>query len=387
MKRYLKFNNPIFPSYSINNLKRCLDNKFNPHGPGKNINLIINFLKSKFKFKDVLLTNSCSSALEIAAFSLIDEHDSRNEIIIPSYSFVTTGSSFVKANFKLKYINIDENNFMPSFDNIKAATSKKTKAIVITHYQGFSVNFLDKLSKYCKQNNLYLIEDAAQALGSCFKHKYLGNFGDFATFSFHYTKNLHAGIGGCLVINNRKFSKFSRYIYDKGTNRSDQLKNPKLRYSWVNLGGSFLMSELHASYLYPQLKRIDNIINYRKKFYLKYLNILRPYSNYFKILDNKNNFIYNYHALSILCLSIKLKNFIINLMKKNDIEFFTGYFPLHLSDYGKKFKAKNLKKTENLYNRILRIPLNNNINNFDIEKIDKLLKKNLPIRKISNKIS
>ena len=124
MKRYLKFNNPIFPSYSINNLKRCLDNKFNPHGPGKNINLIINFLKSKFKFKDVLLTNSCSSALEIVAFSLIDRR-LRNEIIIPSYSFVTTGSSFVKANFKLKYINIDENNFMLSFDNIKAHIKKR----------------------------------------------------------------------------------------------------------------------------------------------------------------------------------------------------------------------------------------------------------------------
>ena len=375
MKRFLKFNNPVFPSYSINNLNKYLDNKFNPHGPGKNSYLIINFLKSKFKFQDVLLTNSCSSALEIAAFSLIDEHDKRNEIIIPSYSFVTSGSSFVKANFKLKYINIDENNFMPNFEDIKAAVSNKTKAIVITHYQGFSVDFLDKLSRYCKKNNLYLIEDAAQALGSCFKNKYLGNFGDFATFSFHYTKNFHAGIGGCLVINNRKFSRISKYIYDKGTNRSDQLTNPKLRYSWVNLGGSFLMSELHACYLYPQLKRINDIIKVRKNFYIKYLNILKPYSNYFQVLENKNNFIYNYHAISILCSSIKLKNFIFNLMKKNNIEFFTGYFPLHLSIYGKKFKGKNLNKTENLYNRILRIPLNNNINSFDLEKIDKLLKK------------
>ena len=347
MKKYIKFNNPINFMGSVNNCKSFISEKKNLHGPGKNILNIRKLLKGKFGFKNCLLTNSCTSALEITALALAQQSkDSKNEIIIPSYSFVTSGSSFVKANFKLKFVNINPSNFMPDFDDIKKAVNKNTKAIILTHYQGYSVNYLDQLSLFCKKKNICLVEDAAQALGSYFKNKSLGSFGDFSTFSFHYTKNFHSGIGGCLVINNQKFVKLSKYIYDKGTNRSDQIKNKKLRYFWVALGGSYLMSELHASYLYPQLLKLEKIVSYRKKIYNYYLKKLNKFINLFTLISINTKYRYNYHALSILCKSKKIKNIINHVMNENQIEFFTGYFPLHLSKFIKKQKKKyKLKQT------------------------------------------
>ncbi len=126
-----------------------------------------------------------------------------DEVVIPSYAFVTTGSSFARTGCKIRYCDIDPKNLMPSFDNIRDRVNKKTKAIVIVHYQGFSVDYLDKLKIFCKKKNIFLIEDAAQAVGSFYKRKPLGSFGDFACFSFHQTKNLHAGIGGLLVVNSK----------------------------------------------------------------------------------------------------------------------------------------------------------------------------------------
>ena len=137
---------------SVNNCKSFISEKKNLHGPGKNILNIRKLLKGKFGFKNCLLTNSCTSALEITALALAQQSkDNKNEIIIPSYSFVTSGSSFVKANFKLKFVNINPSNFMPDFDDIKKAVNKNTKAIILTHYQGYSVNYLDQLSLFCKE--------------------------------------------------------------------------------------------------------------------------------------------------------------------------------------------------------------------------------------------
>ena len=377
MRKFLKFNNPINFPESVNNCKNFINKNYNLHGPGKNILNIKKLLKSRFGFENCLLTNSCTSALEIAALTLMQySPNKKNEIIIPSYSFVTSGSSFVKANFKLKYINISEIDLMPTFADIKKAVNKKTKAIVLTHYQGYSVNYLDQLLLFCKKNNIYLIEDAAQAFGSYYKKRPLGSFGDFSTFSFHYTKNFQTGVGGCLVINNKKFLKLTQYIYDKGTNRNDQILDKTLRYSWVTIGGSFLMSELHASYLYPQLLKMNQLIRFRKRIFNYYLKKLNKFKHLFSLIFSNNDYKYNYHALSILCNSLKIKKIIYDNMISKKIEFFTGYYPLHLSKFSnKRDKKYQLKETENLYLRILRLPLNNYVTKTDIDRIDKTLHK------------
>ena len=188
---YVDFNIPIKNKHSKSSIKELINSEKSVHGPGKFYKRTQTFLKKNFGFKNVLLTNSCTSSLEIAALSL--DLKPSDEIIIPSFSFITTGSSFARTGAKIVYCDVDKKTCMPNFDEINDKITKNTKAIVILHYQGWSINFLDKLKKYCKSKKIYLIEDAAQALGSKFKKKYLGTFGDLACLSFHETKKLTFG--------------------------------------------------------------------------------------------------------------------------------------------------------------------------------------------------
>lgn len=203
----IKFNIPLQDPKSIKNVIKFLNEKKPLHGPGKNISSIKKKIKKAFGYKSIHLTNSCTSALEICA--LILNLKKTDEVIVPSFSFVTTASSFARTGCKLKYCDIEKNNLMPSFDQIKKCVNKNTKALIIVHYQGYSVDYLDELKKFCLKKKIYLIEDAAQCFGSYYKNKPLGSFGDFACFSFHETKNLHSGVGGMLVVNNKKFHKYT----------------------------------------------------------------------------------------------------------------------------------------------------------------------------------
>ena len=179
----IKFNIPLQDPKSIKNVIKFLNEKKPLHGPGKNISLIKKKIKKIFAFKSIHLTNSCTSALEICA--LILNLKKTDEVIVPSFSFVTTASSFARTGCKLKYCDIERNNLMPSFDQIKKCVNNNTKALIIVHYQGYSVDYLDELKKFCLQKKIYLIEDAAQCFGSYYKNKPLGSFGDLACFSFH----------------------------------------------------------------------------------------------------------------------------------------------------------------------------------------------------------
>ena len=258
MKKTIEFTNPINIKSSIRNVKKVLEKSVSLHGPGVNTEKICKSLKKKYNFKNILLTNSCTSALEIS--SIVIGFEKGDEVIMPSYTFITTGGSFARTKAKIVYCDIDRKNLMPTFSDIKSKVTKKTKAIVIVHYQGFCVEYLLELKKFCKKKNIILVEDAAQAIGTKFKNKYLGTIGDMSCFSFHHTKNIHSGIGGCLVINNPKFIKKSVFAHDKGSDRTLQTKNLVKWYSWVSLGSSFLMSELHASYLYPQISCYKDVI-------------------------------------------------------------------------------------------------------------------------------
>ena len=160
----IKFNVPLQIRESTINVKNFLNSKLPPHGPGKNILTIKREVNKKFNFKDVFLTNSCTSALEICALAIDLKSD--DEVIVPSFAFITTASSFARAGCKLKFCDIQKNNLMPSFKDIKKCVSKKTKAIVLVHYQGYSINFLHELKRFCKKKKIFLIEDAAQAFGS-----------------------------------------------------------------------------------------------------------------------------------------------------------------------------------------------------------------------------
>lgn len=369
----IKFNIPLQINESLTNVKNFLKSKSPVHGPGKNILSIQKEVNKKFNFKDVFLTNSCTSALEICALAIDLKSD--DEVIVPSFAFITTASSFARTGCKLKFCDIQKNNLMPSFKDLKACVSKKTKAIVLVHYQGYSVNFLNALKKFCKKKNIFLIEDAAQAFGSYLKKKPLGSFGDFACFSFHETKNIHSGSGGMLVVNNKKFLKKVKFIFDKGTNRF-LMNSKKIKYySWVTIGSAFLMTELTASYLKPQIEKM-NIINLkRSKLYNRYLEQLGKISkNNFFIPKNLNSK-YNFHSF-VLILEKDLREKFLKFLKRFKINAVISYTPLHKSDAGKKFfeKKKKLKNTDIYTKRIVRLPLHNSLSFDQIDFICKKIK-------------
>ena len=259
---------------------------------------------------------------------------------------------------------------MPSFEDIKICVSKKTKAIVLVHYQGYSVDYLFELKKFCKKKNIFLIEDAAQAFGSYLLKKPLGSFGDFACFSFHETKNIHSGSGGMLVVNNKKFLKKVRFIFDKGTNRF-LMNSKKIKYySWVTLGSAFLMTELAASYLKPQIEKI-NIINFRRSLlYNRYLVQLSKISkNNFFIPKNLNSK-YNFHSF-VLILEKDVREKFLKFLKRSKINAVISYTPLHKSNAGKKFfgKKKKLKNTDIYIKRVVRLPLHNSLSFSQVDYI------------------
>jgi len=231
--------------------------------------------------------------------------------------------------------------------------------------QGLAVDYLDQLQKYCKTQKIYLIEDAAQALGSYHKKKPLGSYGDFACFSFHETKNFHSGMGGLLVINNKKFKRKSDLVFDKGTDRTLVVSNPnyfKKYYSWVEIGSCFRMPELNASYLSFQINDIEKLIKYRSLLYKRYI---KNFSNWLKDefnICNKPTYKYNYHQLTIILKKREREKFL-KFLKKNKIIAFIGLEALHLSKMGKKFLPKNtkLKNTDDIIKKIVRLPIHNNL--------------------------
>ena len=373
------FNTPLQKKKYSDNVKKLLDSKKSLHGPGQNIFQIKKDLKRQFGFHHVHLTNSCTSAMEICALMLnLKKHE---EVLMPSYNYNTTASSFVRTGCKVRYCDIDKKNLMPNFDQIKNNINKKTKVIVIIHMQGLPIDYLGNLKKYCKRKKIILIEDAAPALGSYVKNKPVGSYGDFACFSFHETKNYQSGIGGLLVVNNKKFRRKSDLVFDKGTDRTLVVSDPnyhKKYYSWVDIGSCFRLPELNASYLQPQIKDINKVIKYRSYLYKRYIKNFQSWlTDEFSICNKLvHKYKYNYHAFTII-LKKKEREKFLKYLKKNNIIAFISFEALHLSKVGKFFLTKNtkLKNTEEVVKKIVRLPMHNRLKIKDIDYISNKIKK------------
>ena len=374
----IAFTTPLRDKKYINNIKKLLDSKKSLHGPGDNINKIKKDLKKQFGFDHVHLTNSNTAAMEICALTLsLKKND---EVLIPTYSYNTTASSFIRTGCKIRYCDIEKENLMPSFKQFTNNVNKNTKVIILTHMQGVGVKYIYKLKNFCKKRKIYLIEDAAQALGTNIINKPAGTFGDFATFSFHETKNYQSGMGGLLVINNKKFRRKSDLIFDNGTDRTYVVSDPnyhKKYYSWVEIGSCFRLPELNASYLQPQIEDISKIINYRKKIYERYFRNFSTWldDEFFICNTPKHKYKYNYHALSIILKKKERENFL-KYLKKNKIIAFISVEALHLSKMGKKWLTKKtkLKNTDQIIKKIVRLPIHCELTIKDVDYISKKIK-------------
>lgn len=323
-----------------------------------------NFFQEKYDFGKCFLTSSCTDALEMAAILLnIQPGD---EVIIPSYTFVSTANAFVLRGAKIVFA--DSRNDHPGMDekSIEPLITSKTRAIVPVHYAGIACD-MDVIMSLAKKYNLAVIEDAAHAIDSYYTgkdgvKKALGSIGDLATFSFHETKNIISGEGGMLVVNNKEYQERAEIIWEKGTNRSAFFRGEVDKYNWVDIGSSFLPSEITAAFLWAQLENLDRIQAKRLQLWKKYYEILdsqtvKTILELPIIPDYATN---NAHIFYVVCSDEVQRDKIIQGLKSQGILAVFHYISLHNSPfYRSKVKSggQDLSNSEKYTARLLRLPL------------------------------
>ncbi|MEZ5039026.1 MAG: dTDP-4-amino-4,6-dideoxygalactose transaminase [Saprospiraceae bacterium] len=314
------------------------------------------FFQEKYGFKKCLLTTSCTDALEMAAILLnITEGD---EVIAPSYTFVSTTNAFVLRGAKIVFADSTVSN--PNIDpsSLEALITPKTKAIVVVHYAGIACD-MGKIMKIAQRHHLFVVEDAAQAIDSYYKERPLGSIGHLAAFSFHETKNIISGEGGMLVINDQQFADRAEIIWEKGTNRSAFFRGEVDKYGWVDIGSSFLPSEIIAAFLYAQLENLTDIQTKRKEIWNLYYDNL-------KVLEEKGAiklpFIpsfatNNAHMFYLVCNSLADRTALINYLRSKEIHAVFHYLSLHKSPfYASKHDGRELLNCDNFSECLVRLP-------------------------------
>lgn len=325
MKNKIPFNSPLCTKNQSNNLLKVAKNG-HYSGDGPFTKQCHEWLEIYFK-KKCLLTTSCTHALEMAA--LICEIGKGDEVIMPSYTFVSSANAFVLRGAKIVFIDINPETMNMDETLVEKAITKKTKAIVAVHYAGISCD-MDKLMKIKKKHKLLLIEDAAQAIGSTYKNRKLGTFGDFGCLSFHETKNIHCGEGGALIVNNKRFFELAEVIREKGTNRSQFYRGKVDKYRWISVGSSYLPSEFNAAYLLPQLLKLDVITKKRKKLWSRYYQNLSNNKD-LGLISIPGNISHNGHMFYIKLESLKQRNDLITFLSCVGVHATFHYIPLHES--------------------------------------------------------
>lgn len=325
-------------------------------------------LQNKFNLGRTYLTSSCTSALEMAC--LLIGLKPGDEVIMPSFTFVSTANAVVLRGATPVFVDIDEKTLCLDVSKIEKALSKKTKAIIIVHYAGISVD-MNYLTKIAKKNKIYIIEDSAQSLGSKYGNKYLGSFGDFACFSFHETKNISSGHGGALVVNNSSFIPKASMVWEKGTNREQYFMGIVDKYTWTEIGSSFLPGEITAAFLYAQLQNYDFIQNRRRNLWNRYVNNFKD-NLHVDYGPNSSN-LHNSHMFYLLFDRQKQRDAFIYEMRKVGVQCVFHYQPLHLSPMGLKHGKvfESLDITENVATRIVRLPLYSGMTNREQDHIIK----------------
>ncbi|BBT05951.1 dTDP-4-amino-4,6-dideoxy-D-glucose transaminase [Aeromonas hydrophila] len=351
----IPFNKPYFQGKEAEYITKAISNN-KLSGDGPFTKLCSNFLEDKYLFKKVLLTTSCTDALEMAAILL--DIKPGDEVIAPSYTFVSTVNAFVLRGAKIIFA--DSYGHHPNIDweAIEPLVTNRTKAIVVVHYAGIACD-MDNIMEIAKKYNIPVVEDAAQAIDSFYKGRPLGSIGTFGTFSFHETKNIISGEGGALVINDEKFFLRAEVIREKGTNRSSFYRGEVDKYGWVDLGSSFLPSELIAAYLYAQLENMDDIQKKRVSLYEKYDDILRGehFIKHFTTPQNPSYSTNNAHMYYIICRDIEQRSSLIKYLKNNDVYAAFHYMSLHRSKYYNGVVREELKNSDLFSDRLLRLPL------------------------------
>ncbi|QTE22515.1 dTDP-4-amino-4,6-dideoxygalactose transaminase [Polaribacter cellanae] len=343
-------------------------------GNGKYTKLCQHYFEEKYNFGKCLLTTSCTDALEMAA--ILANIQPGDEVIMPSYTFVSTSNAFVLRGAKIVFA--DSRKDHPGIDeaSIESLITEKTKVIVPVHYAGVACN-MEKIMNLATKYNLLVIEDAAQAIDSYYtfsdgSKKVLGSIGHLSAFSFHETKNIISGEGGMLVVNDLKFSNRAEIIWEKGTNRSAFFKGEVDKYGWVDIGSSFLPSEIIAAFLWAQLENLEKIQTKRIGIWNNYYFGLEKWAKKNDVIlpyrpDYSTN---NAHMFYLVCKSIEQRTILIKKLKEHGISAVFHYLSLHESPfYHSKHDGRALPKSNHYSNCLVRLPLFYELKEEDIKKI------------------
>jgi dTDP-4-amino-4,6-dideoxygalactose transaminase len=301
-------------------------------GNGKYTKLCQKFFEEKYGFKKALLTTSCTDALEMAA--ILCDVKPGDEVIVPSYTFVSSALAFVRQGATIVFADSYSNNPNIDADKLESLITERTKVIVPVHYAGVACD-MDKIMEIANRHNILVVEDAAQAIDSFYKGRPLGSIGHLGCFSFHETKNVIAGEGGLLTINDARFIRRSEIIWEKGTNRSEFFRGEVNKYGWVDTGSSFLPAETVSAFLWAQLENMDTIQNRRKAIWAEYHEGLKDLeeAGCIKLPVIPEYATNNAHMFYMVCRNLEERTALIKYLKENEVLSVFHYLSLHKSEY------------------------------------------------------
>ena len=334
------------------------------------------FFEERYGFRKCLLTTSCTDALEMAA--ILCDIQLGDEVIVPSYTFVSSALAFVRAGAKIVFADSMKENPNIDAEKIEALITPRTKAIVPVHYAGVACD-MDRIMEIAEKHNLIVVEDAAQAIDSYYKGRALGTIGHLSAFSFHETKNIISGEGGMLCINDERFIRRAEIIWEKGTNRAEFFRGEVNKYGWVDTGSSFLPSEVIAAFLWAQLEQLDDIQSRRKYLWGLYYTNLSPLASRLSpklalptIPDYATN---NAHMFYLVCNNLEERTRLIKHLKDNGILAVFHYLSLHSSPYYQnKHDGRELPECDRYADCLVRLPMYYDLNDEEVIKVCNIIK-------------
>jgi dTDP-4-amino-4,6-dideoxygalactose transaminase len=385
----IDFNRPAIVGKELYYISEAIHNGYSA-GDGVFTKKCHAFLEQALGVPKILLTTSCTDALEMAALLLNIQPD--DEVIVPSFTFVSTVNAFVLHGAKPVFIDIRPDTLNMDEVQLEILITPRTKAIVPVHYAGVGCE-MDVIGEIAAKHNLTIVEDNAHGLFGKYKRQYLGTFGTFASQSFHETKNFTCGEGGALLVNDPQYIERAEIIREKGTNRSRFFRGQVDKYTWVDIGSSFLPSDLLAAFLYAQLEACEEIQAKRRRIWEYYYEHLQEWAqdNGVQLPTIPSYCEQSYHMFYLLLPSLEKRQALIEHLKRRGILSVFHYLPLHLSDMGRRFGGKegDCPVTEEVSDRLLRLPFYNDLTEADQARVVEAIKelKMLSVQSMSAPLS
>ena len=367
----IPFNKPYFSGRELKYLEEVCHST-TMSGNGDFTKKCHTFFEQKYGFRKCLLATSGTDALEMCA--MLCNLKPGDEVIVPSYTFVSTALAFLREGAKVVFADSSAENPNMEVEQIEPLINEKTKVIAVVHYAGVACD-MDAIMALAEKHNLLVVEDAAHCIDSFYKGRPLGGIGHLGAFSFHETKNISSGEGGMCVINDERFIRRAEIIWEKGTNRAEFYRGMVNKYGWVDMGSSFLPSEFNAAYLWAQLEQLDAIQGKRKHIWNRYFEGLNgKIGNEVKLPNIPEYATNNAHMFYLLCPSLEYRTALMKFLKENDVQTTFHYLPLHSSQFYKdKHDGRELPNCDRYADTLVRLPLFYELSDMEIDKIVKLI--------------